>query len=183
MTAMFEESVKAITINEDIANWIKEGLANTRTDTAQSHEKRFAALETQLGRIKTRLNNLYDSKFDKAIDEDVFQEKESEYKTQLIEVKAQLEEAKKMNPNFYEDGIQTLELMKLLHSEYVRGNLDEKANILKRIASNYQLNDVTITATYRKPYIFFAKMQGCPNWLPRLDSNQDTEIQSLMSYH
>lgn len=183
LVKLFEEPIQTVTLNEDLALWCKEGLADTRQNTYKTQDNRLKALETQLSRVKNRLNGLYDRKFDGLLDEDIFRGKENEYKTQIIELTGDIESAKKINPNFYEDGVQTLELLTLLHSQYVRANVEEKANILKRVASNYTLNDVTIIPAYRKPFIFFAKMKGCPNWLPRLDSNQDSQIQSLVSYH
>ena len=164
---MFEEPVRQVTLNEDQAHWLKEGLQIDRSDTLKTHETRLRALQIQHDKAKVRLSSLYDLKVDKTIDEEVFKEKETEYKNQIIEIKSQIDDAQKINPNFYEDGVQALELCKLLHSEYLRSNHDEKAQILKRIASNYTLNDVTLTPVYKKPYIFFAKMQGCTNWLPR----------------
>ena len=107
-------------------------------------------------------------RMDKEIDEETFKTKESEYKTQLIEIKAQMNSAEKLNPNFYEDGCKTLELSNRLHSIYVEGNYEHKAKILKLVASNYTLLDATICPTYRKPFSLFAKRASCPNWLPAL---------------
>ena len=42
----------------------------------------------------TRLSRLYDAKFDREITEEAFRLKEAEYKTQAIEIKAQVEGAK-----------------------------------------------------------------------------------------
>ena len=97
----------------------------------------------------------------------MFKYKENEYKKQLIEIKGTLDQVQTQNPNFYEDGVQILELMNLLYSQYVKANNKEKAKILKMVASNYTLRDGTPCAAYRKPFIFFAEMKGRPNWLPR----------------
>ncbi|MDD5097904.1 MAG: hypothetical protein PHU59_05410, partial [Candidatus Omnitrophica bacterium] len=109
---------------------------------------------------------LFDMRMDKEIDQADFKIKETEYKTQLIEIKAQIDSAKKTNPNFYEDGCKTLELCNRLHSLYVEANYEEKAKILKAVASNYTINTTTITPTYRKPFSLFAKRASRPNWLP-----------------
>jgi hypothetical protein len=43
--------------------------------------------------------------------------------------------------------------------------------LLKTIASNYQLNDVSVTATYKKPFSFFNEKGSRTKWLPGVDSN------------
>ncbi len=119
------------------------------------------------------MSRLFDLRLDGAIDEEDFKTKESELKTQAVEIKAQINAAGAINPNFYEDGVKTLELCKLLYSEYHAANYEDKAQILKRIASTFTLNDATLYPTYRKPYSFFAVGLSRSTWLPLLDSNQN----------
>src|ERR1039458_3335986 len=107
--------------------------------------RRQESLQTQHSRVKDRLNRLYDDKYDGGVAEEVFISKELEYKTLLLDLASQIAEAQKINPNFYEDGVKTLELTNLLYPQYVRANHEEKAIVLKKLASNYALFDVTIT--------------------------------------
>jgi len=74
-----------------------------------------------------------------------------------------------VNFSFYEDGRRILELSKRLYSLYVRANYEEKARILKAIASNYTLRGATFYPTYRKPFDILAEGRSCPGWLPGLD--------------
>ena len=46
-----------------------------------------------------------------------------------------------------------------------------KVNILKYIASNYTLNDLSLDAVYRKPFNIIVEEVSCPTWLPGEDSN------------
>jgi len=89
----------------------------------------------------------------------------------LIEIKAQIDSTKALNPNYYEDGCKTLELSNRLYSLYVKANYEDKAKILKAVASNYTLIDVSLCPTYRKPFDIIAKGLNCPDWLPLKDSN------------
>jgi hypothetical protein len=45
----------------------------------------------------------------------------------------------------------------------------KKAKMLKLVASNYTLNDVSICPTYRKPFDIIAKGLSHLNWLPLVD--------------
>ncbi len=182
LAQLFEKPVMDVVLPAEMSDWIKEGLGHDRKNLSETHENRLKSLQSQHSKVNDRLNRLYDDRFDGKVDDEVFKTKETEYKALLLEIKGEIEKAKKVNPNFYEDGLATLELPNLYISQYDKASYPNKAVILKKLASNYTLNDVTITAAYRQPFIFLAKMKGCPNWLPRLDSNQNTEIQSLMSY-
>lgn len=122
-------------------------------------------------------------RIDKEIEEDVFKTKEQEYKEQLIEIKAQLDNNKGINQECLEDAYRTFELSNRLYPLYVKGNYGEKAKIAKTVASNYTLNDVTLYPAYKKPFNFFAEGLSRSNWLPPMDSNHDNKIQNLAAYH
>lgn len=57
-----------------------------------------------------------------------------------------------------------------------------KRQVLKLLLQNCQDNDATLCVAYRSPFDLFAEVTSRTEWLPRLDSNQDTQIQSLESY-
>ncbi len=185
LMGLFEEPVRQVsTISQEMAEWIKEGLTIRAQNAQQSHNNHLVTLQTQHTKVSHRLNKLFDDRLDgKVADETFARAKEVEYVTELNDLKYKIEEAKKRNPNFYETGVKTLELINLLYSQYLMADPHEKAVILKRIASNYTLNDATPCPTYKKPFSIFAKRASCPTWLPRMDSNHDTEIQNLVSYH
>ena len=168
---MLGEPIKQITLKKDLVDWLKESLKEDSKNTLKTQENRLNSLKKHYSRVDTRLSRLYDSKFDEEISEDIFKTKENEYKTQLIETKSQIDNATAMNPNFYEDGCKTLELSNRLYSIYTKANYEEKAKILKFVASNYTLNDVTLYPTYRKPFNFIAEGLKCSNWLPDENSN------------
>jgi len=166
LAKMFEEPVKDITLSDEITEWLKEGLKERHKDTSLLQENRLAALQNQYDKTNNRLNSLFDMRLDREVNDETFKIKENEYNTQLIEIKTQITSAKAVNPNFYEDGCKTFELSNRLYSMYVKANYEEKAKILKAVASNYTITDVTIIPTYRKPFSLFAKRASRPNWLP-----------------
>ncbi len=162
----FEESIKDITLPEEKAEWLKEGLKECLRKSSQLQENRLASLKLQYEKINNRLNRLFDMRLDKEIDEAIFKIKENELNLQLIEIKAQMKSVEEVNPNWYEDGCKTLELSKRLYSLYVKANYEDKAKILKAVASNYTINDVSISPTYKKPFLLLAKRASRQNWLP-----------------
>ena len=171
LSRMFEAPVKAVTLDKAVAEWLKEGLREARKDTLKLQDNRLNSLQKQQDKVNSRLSKLYDSKFDGELSEDVFKAKENEYKGQLIELKAQIDSAKAVNPNFYADGCKTLELSNRLYPLFLKANYQERAKIARLVASNYSLIDATLYPTYRKPFSFFTKRASRSNWLPGEDSN------------
>jgi hypothetical protein len=82
------------------------------------------------------LSRLYDSKFDNEIAEDIFKEKEQEYNCQIVKLDSQIQDLQAKNRNSYDNLIKTLELSKSIYHQDLRANLEEKAKILKLVASN-----------------------------------------------
>ncbi|HHT9107121.1 MAG TPA: recombinase family protein [Candidatus Wunengus sp. YC63] len=167
LAEMFEKPIKNITLDNEIAEWLIEGLKEHKQNNFELQENRYNALNDQYGKIKKRLSKLYDSKFDGEINEEIFKAKEVEYKNQLTEIESQMDGLQVIGRDFYELGHKTFELSKMLYSQYVRANYEDKAKILKFIASNYTLNDVSLCPKYRKPFDIIAEGLSHINWLPR----------------
>jgi hypothetical protein len=123
--------------------------------------------------LNQRLSRLYDAKFDgDSIDEEVFKIKENEYKASITEIKSQIRTLGDGNSNFYQDACRTLELSKRLFPLFLESSYEDKANILKLLASNYSLvnaSDVSILPRYRKPFDIIAEGPSRPSWLHRVD--------------
>jgi len=171
LAEMFEDSVIKVTLSEEKADWLKEAFKERHKNTFQTAQNRLLRLQTEYNQTNTRLSKLYDLKLDGGIPEEIFKTKEAEYQTALINLKHQLATIEKANPNFLEDASKILELSKSLYSLYVKANYQEKAHLLKLIASNYQLNDVSICPIYRKPFSFIAEGLLCPRKLPSHPQN------------
>lgn len=171
LAGMFEDSVKGVTLSQKKIDWIMKACEKRYKNTSTIEQNRLLRLQTEYDKVNARLSKLYDSKFDGEIPEDIFKSKENEYNGKLIEIKSFLEKCGKINPRFFEDAEQILELSKSLYPLYVKANHPEKAHLLKRISSNYLLNNVTICPTYRKPFSFWAEGLSRSRWLPREDSN------------
>ena len=172
---LFEPTVKAVTLDEEIVEWLQDALKESDKSSRRLSENRLNSLQNDLARVNQRLSRLYDAKFDgDSIDEEVFKIKESEYRASIAEIKAQIRTLGDGNPNFYQDACRTLELSKRLFPLFLESSYEEKASILKLLASNYSLvnsNDVSILPIYRKPFDIIAEGLSRLNWLPGRDSN------------
>ena len=164
---MFKRPIKDVTLKADIAEWLKEGLRDSSKNSSQLQENRISSLKNNYDKTNNRLSKLFDMKIDGEITDDIFKAKENEYRGQLIELKAQMDNTKTVNPNFYEDACKTLELSKRLYSLYIKADIEDRAKIASAVASNYSLVDITLCPTYRKPFSLFTKRASRSKWLPR----------------
>ena len=57
-----------------------------------------------------------------------------------------------------------------------------KRQILKLLLQNCQANGATLSVAYRSSFDLFAKATSRTEWLPRMDSNHDKQIQNLLCY-
>ncbi len=171
LAIMFEDPIKKITIDEELAAWLIKDIKERTKGTLKLQKNRIMSLKTQYEKVSNRLSVLYDAKFDGEIDEGIFEQKEREYKTQLIEIKSEIDNSNGINPNCYEDAQKILELSKRLYSLYIRANYEEKVKILRFVASNYTLLNISLYPTYRKPFDILAKGHDRITERGRRDSN------------
>ncbi len=164
LASLFEDTVRTVTITSEEVDWIKE-LLHESIDEQKSHqEHRIVSLKRQKSKLQNRLSNLYDLRVDNVFDNEIFIKKENEYKSDLFEVEAMITQSMDLNHNFYEDGCKILELSNRLFPLYLRSDVEEKAGILRSIASNYTLNDLSICPTYKKPFSFIAEGNQNKKW-------------------
>jgi len=157
LAGMFEPSVRSATLQDLIHQWLKKLVWEASQDRAKFQDNRLSGLQSQLKQAQERLNKLFDLKLDGTINDEMFKFKYNELIESIALIKSQIKQAERINPNFYEDGLKTLELCKSLYPEYVTRNYDGKADILKKLASNYIINDVTLYPTWKKPFDLMAK--------------------------
>lgn len=171
VAALFESSIKAVTLDEEMVDWLKDALRESARSGQAMRENRLGSLQKDLAKAEQRLSRLYDARFDGEMDEEAFKLKEVEYRASIAEIKTITAGLNRVNPSFYEDAERTLELSKRLYPTYVKANYEEKAEILKYLASNYTLLDASVSPQWRKPFDLMAKGLSRLEWLPGQDSN------------
>lgn len=87
-----------------------------------------------------------------------------------------------------ETGDRTLDAQKIFklansaYSLYVSQNSVEKAKLLKLVVSNFSVDAVSVTPTYRQPFDIIAKRAQSEEWSGRTDSNPDPRLQGRRHY-
>ena len=144
--------------------------------------------QNRLESLKTKEARLLDTFLNEQISKEIYDAKVLEIHNERVSTEKQMNEAKTKN------GILTLEPTKeafLLGSRamknFVDGNSDEKRTITSKVLWNLSMSNGNIAqVSYRSPYDIMAKAPKTGDislLLPDLDSNQDTQLQRLRSYH
>jgi len=168
---MFGELIKKVTLTDDVYQWLTLLWKEKSKDKIKTLEEQVKILNTDKNIIDNQLNRLYDLFIDGKIPEVIFNSKKEKLERNFTDIKSRIENIKPISTQIYQDGANTIELCKNLYSEYVTSNLDKKVKIIKTVLQNSSLNDVTLCATYRKPFSFFNEKGFCSKKLPREDSN------------
>ncbi|MDE1921323.1 MAG: recombinase family protein, partial [Candidatus Omnitrophica bacterium] len=161
---LFAEPVIQVTLPDAFVEWLRRHLKDFSQEIDMIRDNRIKTLKQEYTRANERLNRLLDLRLDNEINDEAYRSRKTELEANLVNLKSQMRDAEKVNPNFYEDGVSTLERAKSFYPQYLSGKVDKKVEILKTIASNYSLTDVSATATYRKPFGDLAKGLVCSNW-------------------
>ncbi len=164
MTDIFAESVRSVTLPDEIVGWLKRNLKEYSAETNSLRDTHIMKLHQEHSTANNRLERLFDMRLDNEINDELFKQKKNELESTLVNLKNEMRSAERINPNFYEDGVRTLELSNSLYPQYLSANLHDKAVILKTIASNYVLNGVSVAPTYRKPFSVFAEGLVYSKW-------------------
>jgi len=158
LAELFEDSVRRVTISKEKVEWVKSALAESKGSHLKAQEHKMSALLKTRSMWESRLSRLYDLRVDGTIDGEGFNRKKKEYEANLLEVDLTVSQSQQTNPNFYEDGCKILELSNRLYPLYLRSDAEDKARILRLIASNYTLEGLSISPAYVKPFSFMENL-------------------------
>lgn len=158
MAILFEDSVRRITMSHDKVSWAKKALAKSKNSHAKAQAQMVTAQLALKSKLQNRLDRLFDKMMDDTISKTTYKQKKDDYDTQIAGIELAIERSQRINPNFYENGCKILELSNRLYPMYLKSDTDEKGRILRMIASNYVLDELSISAAYAKPFSFMENM-------------------------
>ena len=168
---LFDRCVEQVTISDDCMKWLSDVIEDYQGDQVRLVDSRVVALNHQKAMLEDRLSRLYDHLCDGRLTPDVFGQKESEYRDELAKVVENLKGCEPERMVALSEVEETLELANRLYPTYMGFDAEQKAQMLRLLASNYTLDGATISATYRKPFSLFMDLSVRPVKLPRQDSN------------
>ncbi len=181
-------------IPEDAIQLIVEELKKSNEAKGLYHRTAIQSLRAEYDSTQTRIDRLLDVLLDGSITKDDYDKKLKSLKERQYELNLQLEEHTRADENYYITVSNVFNLAKNALGLFQSSEVEEKRALLNFLLQNSLVENKKLTFELRKPFDLLLKvpLQELENravnpvhpvWLRDLDSNQDKQIQSLLSYH
>jgi site-specific DNA recombinase len=109
-------------------------------------------LNRELGKIRSRMSQAYEDKLDGKIDEQIWSDLQTKYKTRQETLERQISAHLAADRTYLQQGIQILELANRAYDLYLKQPHEERAKLLNFLLLNALLKDGNLCPTYRKPF-------------------------------
>jgi len=140
--------------NKATSDWFRDAVEAAFDDVGSAtatRRKMVTKRHTELVNMQDRLLNGY---LAGTIDEEVFQTKSADLKSQVETVGHQLDEADQFDPAFGQAALAVFDFSQNLVPLWRGSNLARKREILEVVSLNRMLSDVSLVLTKRKPFDF-----------------------------
>ncbi len=144
---------------------------NPKADQKEESEKQLKILED-------KLQKLLDAYLERIIDKNMYVTKKAQLETELASLRGNSSDASNFNPNWEQDSKEFFELCVSMKTTYLNGNSQKKAELLRKISSNFYVNGEDVDYQREGAFQFGINDPSCVNWLGSRDSNPDSMIQS-----
>jgi hypothetical protein len=197
----FTELLRGISFSEEVLAWVSQALRESHGEERKCHEEAIGKLQREHRRIQDRIDAMYMDKLDGRIDNDFFDRKASEFRTERCRVMRDIEAHQNAKKSYIEEGIRLLDLARRAPVLFENQLPAQKRKLLDFVLSNCRWNDGQLEPEYRKPFDMLAlalavaaqnaaaagvarNVAQNENWLPTLDSNsRDTGSFDLLPPH
>ena len=150
--------------------WVNKEKGITKDANQRSRSFLYASLATVIATMTgTHEIKFYEDKLDGVIDDRLWRDVTTKWRTEQDRLSARLERLKQTDRNYIEQAVKILELSKMAHSLYLNRMVAEKRQLLRSVLSNCSFDGLTLYPTYNKPFNHIAEGRQNQIKLPRLD--------------
>ena len=183
---VFEEKfaavLKALSFDQEAIVCVRRALREGHRDEKQYHAEAVAKLQREHRRLQERLERMYEDKLDGRIENDFYDRKAGEYRSDQARIVCEVQAHGTANQSYIEDGVRLLELAQQAHVVFEKQPPPEKRKLLGFVLSNCSWKDAKLTVEYRHPFELvavavaadqqqvvegIAKTVETANWLPK----------------
>jgi DNA invertase Pin-like site-specific DNA recombinase len=164
--------LKDIYVPETVATTIVSSLHADNTRAESARQQRIKDVGQRLAALRTRMDQIYEDKLDRKIDEKFWTRKMHEWREQERTLQSQLS---CLSAPITTDNVLTakrvLELANRAHFLYLTRNSAERGQLLKSVLLNCATDGVNLWPTYRKPFDLIFEHAKTESWSGREDLN------------
>jgi site-specific DNA recombinase len=166
------EPLKSIQVPPVVVSQIVTTLRDDEAHAAARIDSDRLRLEASLNRIRNRMDRAYSEKLDGKIPHDLWERNMTDWQSEEQRVKMAIQGLGQTQISDRALNAQRiLELANSAYSLYVSQVPVEKAKLLKLMFSNFSMDTVSASPTYRKPFDMIFERARLEEWSGRLDSN------------
>lgn len=147
---LVEDLLERLNIPDVVAKSFLENLKKSLKDDYEFKSKALEGINSNIAKIRARMNKLYIDKIDGVIDEEFYFEKKNEWETELNELLANQQTMAREDEDIMDRAQQMLELSKRASYWYHRQDNQKKRIFLKLVCSNFTWNGKDATMTIKK---------------------------------
>jgi len=163
---LFSDAIGTLYIDDKIKAWIVDALKHSHEDERLFVEAEVKRLQSEYQKNETNLHKCYEDKLSGVISEEFFKVKFSEINGRQREVETELDNLKKKNLGYLEQGILILELLQNIKSQYDKASLEQKAKIMKILLLNCELKGANTRFYWNKPFDILFELGKTKRWGP-----------------
>lgn len=157
LAEQFGEALKAITIENDVLEWVVTALKSSHEDEKKYHDEMITTLHQQYTKLQNRIDQMYIDKLDGNVTHEFYDQKSNEWRKEQAGIRRKVEQHENANTSYIEAGVHILELSNRAWELYQKQDMAEKRRLLDHVFSNSSYADGKLTPNYRKPFNLISK--------------------------
>jgi DNA invertase Pin-like site-specific DNA recombinase len=166
------ELLKNIRVPDEVVERIELALTHDQQRLEKDAETQRVRLEQRLANVRQRVDRAYDDKLSGAIDEDFWQRKMNDWRSQEQQAQMALHGLKDANAgDRLLSAKRILELANKAYFLYLTRKPAEQAELLRLVLLNCAIDGASLYPTYRKPFDLIFQRAKNQDWSGREDLN------------
>lgn len=157
LDGLFGDALAQIRIGSDVVEDIKRALKDSKRDQTEHRQKSTKALKSRQSRLQSMIDNAYEDKLNGTITAELWSRKSAEWEDELVSVRQELAALENASMDYYQLGVQILELANSAYDKYLKQSAEQKAQLVRTILSNSTFTRGTLCPTYKKPFDILAE--------------------------
>ncbi len=149
--------VREINIKPSVIDDLKKALLDCQSDRIRYHEESIKSLRRKYENTSRMLDRAYEDKVNGIISMEMWKRKSTDWENKLVDIQNEISSHQNANSNFYQTGLEILELANSAYDKYLQKDRKEKRKLLDILLSNCTFYRGTLYPTYRKPFDILAK--------------------------
>ena len=192
----FSDLLEHLVFDEEVRDWIAEGLRRSHGDQKRGHAEAVTRLQAESNRLQARLDVMYQDKLDGRITTTFFDQRSAEWRAEQARIQRDILEHQQANQAYFEEGVNLLDLARGALGHFRKREASGKRRLLNVLVSNCSWKAGVLSAQFRQPFDMLAVANDqthassgaegaseaiSEKWYARRDSNPCLHLERVVS--